>query len=147
MPAGRPTSYKPEILDEVTEMAKSGATDIEIADSLSVSVQTLYNWRAKYPEFLEALKGGKAEADERVVNSLYKRATGFEHDSVKIFCGKDGDVTQVPFREYIPPDTTAAIFWLKNRRKDEWRDKSEVDLKLAEELASKLSNARKRAKS
>ena len=94
-----------------------------------------------------ALKSGKQEADERVILSLYKRATGFEHDSVKIFCSKDGDVTQVPFREYVPPDTTAAIFWLKNRRKDEWRDKSEVDVKLTEELASKLSNARKRAKS
>ena len=124
-PVGRPTKYSPEILDEVTEMSKSGATDIEIADSIGVCVQTLYNWRARHPEFLEALKSGKEEADERVVQSLYKRATGFEHVSVKIFCNPKGAVTEVPFREYVPPDTTAAIFWLKNRRKDEWRDKQE----------------------
>jgi hypothetical protein len=144
MPGGRPTVYKPEILDEVKEMAVSGATDVEIADYLEVSVQTLYNWRAKYPEFLEALKSGKEEADERVVSSLYKRATGFEHESVKIFCNKDGEVTQVPFREYIPPDTTAAIFWLKNRRKDEWRDKSEIDM--TGNLAERLKNALSRVK-
>lgn len=120
---------------------------MEIADSLEISERTFYNWRSRYPEFLQALKSGKDEADERVVASLYKRATGFEHESVKIFCNKDGEVTQVPYREYVVPDVTAQIFWLKNRRKEEWRDKSELDVKVIEELAAKLNNARKRRKS
>jgi hypothetical protein len=128
MPAGRPSEYRPEYIERTKEMCLQGATDIQLADEFGVSVQTLYNWRNKYPEFLDALKINKAVADEVVERSLYERATGYERDSVKIFCSKDGTVTEVPFREYVPPDTTAAIFWLKNRKSGEWRDRTEREL-------------------
>jgi hypothetical protein len=77
----------------------------------------------QHPDFCQALKAGKKVADDRVENALYRRAVGFSHDGVKIFCDKDNGVTQVPFMEQYPPDTTACIFWLKNRRREEWRDK------------------------
>lgn len=125
MPAGRPTQYKPEYSEQAKEMCLNGATDVQLADEFGVSVQTLYNWRSKYPEFLEALKGGKEVADALVERSLYERATGYERDSVKIFLAKDGSVVQVPFREYVPPDATSMIFWLKNRKPAEWRDRHE----------------------
>jgi len=70
---------------------------------------------------------GKESADERVVRSLYARATGYEYDAVKIFCNKDGKVTKVKYREHLAPDTTACIFWLKNRRKDLWRERPEAE--------------------
>jgi hypothetical protein len=120
---GRPTSFKPEYIDQAAKLAKLGATDIEVADFFGVSEQTVNNWKNSQPGFLESLKAGKDEADHRVERSLYRRALGFEHDAVKIFCSKDGQVTTVPFREVVAPDTTACIFWLKNRRAGEWRDR------------------------
>ena len=62
-----------------------------------------------------ALAAGKAEADGRVERSLYMRAVGYSYDAEKIFCDKNGNVTKVPYREHVPPDVTACIFWLKNR--------------------------------
>jgi len=67
-------------------------------------------------------KAGKAEADVRVERSLYRRAVGYSYDAVKIFCDKNGKVTPVPYREHVPPDFTAHIFWLKNRDPAHWRD-------------------------
>lgn len=132
MPAGRPSEYREEFVEQAAKLAKLGATDMEVADFFEVDVRTIYRWKSENKKFCQSLKAGKEEADDRVERSLYQRAIGFEHDSVKIFCGKDGDVTQVPFREYVVPDTTAGIFWLKNRRSQEWRDKQDIDLKLTE---------------
>lgn len=97
---GRPTKDK----EEYNEMAKSlsllGATDEQMAGVFDTSVATLNNWKNQYPEFLEALKEGKAQADSKVAESLYNKA--------------------------LSGDTTACIFWLKNRQPDVWRDKKEV---------------------
>lgn len=109
-------------------MAERGATDVEIADCFEVSVRTLYRWKAEHDDFRQALKVAKDYADERVERSLYQRALGFEHDAVKIFVNKEGAITTVPYREIIPPDTTACIFWLKNRKREEWRDKVEAEV-------------------
>lgn len=125
---GRPSEYKPEYVTKVLEMAERGATDVEIADCFDVSVRTLYRWKAEHEDFRQALKVAKDVADERVERSLYQRALGFEHDAVKIFVSKEGGVTQVPYREIVPPDTTACIFWLKNRKKAEWRDKQDHEV-------------------
>ena len=105
-------------------MCANGATDIELADEFDVSVQTLYNWRAKFPEFLEATRVGKDIADERVVRSLFNRAVGYEHQAVKIFmpAGADKPVF-ADYREVIPPDTAAAKFWLTNRKRADWQER------------------------
>ena len=128
MPAGRPTDYDPDILPKLPLLVDSGATDTEVADALGVSVRTVYRWKNEHPEFRQALKLTKDQADERVETSLFRRATGYEIDAVKIFCGKGGRVTKVPYQEHVPPDTTAMIFWLKNRRPAEWRDKIEQEI-------------------
>jgi hypothetical protein len=63
-----------------------------------------------------------------VERSLYHRAVGYSYDAVKIFMpGGKGKPVIVPYREHMPPDTVACIFWLKNRRREEWRDKQEVE--------------------
>jgi hypothetical protein len=122
---GRPTDYRPEFAQEAAEQCERGATDQEIADYFEVSVRTLYRWKNKFPEFCQALKSSKAPADERVERSLFERATGYERDEVDIRV-VGGEIVQTMVRKFYPPDTTAAIFWLKNRKPAEWRDKTNV---------------------
>ena len=86
----------------------------------------------------------KPVADARVERSLFERATGYTFESVKIFCNKDGEVTEVPVLEHVPPDPTSMIFWLKNRNPNKWRDKSEVEIPGLSSLADSISKARKR---
>lgn len=124
MAGGRPTKFRPEFVEQAQKLAQLGATDREIADFFSVAESTLNLWKQQHDAFSEALKVGKDAADDRVEQSLYRRALGYEHDAVKIAVNAQGEITQVPFVERYPPDTTAAIFWLKNRRKDQWRDVS-----------------------
>jgi hypothetical protein len=120
----RPTKYKPEFVEQARKLCKLGATDIEIADFFEVEVRTLYRWKGEHEEFCQALKIAKSEADERVERSLFARANGYEHEEVDIRV-VSGEIVQTPIRKYYPPDTTAAIFWLKNRKPEEWRDKVE----------------------
>ncbi len=123
---GRPSKYKPEFAAQAQKLCKLGATDVEIADFFGVDVRTLYRWKAEFDEFCQALKIAKAEADDRVERSLYARANGYEHNEVDIRV-IDGRIVQTPIRKYYPPDTTAAIFWLKNRKPVDWRDKQELE--------------------
>lgn len=106
-----------------------GATDQELADFFDVDVRTIYRWKHDHDEFCQALKSGKDIADERVERSLYQRAIGYEQDEVKIFMPSSADKpVYAPFRAKIAGDVTAAIFWLKNRRRDQWRDKTEQEI-------------------
>lgn len=135
MPAGRPSGFDPEFCKWGQKLTFLGATNREVAEFLEVSEQTLNRWRHEFPEFCDALKTGKQEADERVKQSLYRRAVGYSFDAVKIFPpgrsvdseGKSvmGEPVIVPYVEHCPPDTTACIFWLKNRIPAEWRDRQE----------------------
>jgi hypothetical protein len=124
---GRPSSYKPEFAEQAAKLCALGATDIEVADFFGVSDRTIYRWQAQFPEFCQALKSGKEAPNDRVERSLYHRAVGYSFDSVKIF-QHQGVIVEAPYREHVPPDTTAAIFWLKNRRPDLWRDKHDHEL-------------------
>ncbi len=118
---GRPSLYKPEYVKQAAKLCFLGATDADLADFFEVSLRTIDNWKAQYKEFSEALRPGKNEADERVERSLYQKAIGYEYDAVKVF-NANGKAMVVPYREKCPPDTTAAMFWLKNRRAEQWRD-------------------------
>jgi hypothetical protein len=128
MPAGRPTKYEPEYNFQVEKLAKLGATDKEIADFLDVNEDTIHEWKKVYPEFSESIKKGKLIADSNVAQSLYHRAIGYDHEDTDIRV-VDKEIVQTPIIKYYPPDPTAAIFWLKNRRSREWRDKQEVEQK------------------
>lgn len=121
---GRPSSFKPEFVGQAEKLCALGATDVELADFFGVERTTIWRWSTSNADFCNALKAGKSAADERVAQSLYHRAIGYTFDAVKIFQFQ-GTVVEAPYREHVPPDTTAAIFWLKNRRPEEWRDKRE----------------------
>lgn len=124
MSRGRPSSFKPEFIELARKHCQLGATDREVADLLGVDEATIYRWQHKHPEFCEALKVGKEVADTRVEKSLYRRAIGYTHDAVKIL-QNNGVPVIVPYQEHYPPDPTSMIFWLKNRKRDEWRDKQD----------------------
>lgn len=124
---GRPSKYKPEYAKQAGKLCSLGATDRELADFFEVDEKTINTWKEKHPDFLQSLKDSKDELDSRVERRLYERAMGYSHPDTK-FATHEGAITDE--REYIkhyPPDTTAAIFWLKNRRKEQWRDKQEVE--------------------
>ena len=128
----RPSSYKPEYAEQAEKLCLLGATDKELADFFGVSEQTVNNWKKSEPEFLESLKAGKIAADRDVADKLFQRATGYEWEeeqAVKIKVGQyEEKVEIVTVLRAVPPDTTAAIFWLKNRRPKQWRDKVEQDI-------------------
>jgi len=126
MAGGRPSKYDSKLNDTVYKLALLGATDEQLADVLGVAKSTLNKWKNDFPEFSDSLKKGKDEADAEVAKSLYKRAIGFqvkeEHETVT----SDGVITKTIWKDIIP-DTTAQIFWLKNRQAAKWRDKQEID--------------------
>ena len=126
--AGAPTKYKPEHAEQAYKLCLLGAKDKEIADILGICEATLNNWKEEYPECLESIKRGKTEADANVANSLYKRATGYKINTVKVFQFQ-GEPVIVPVTEEIAPDTGAAMAWLKNRRKENWRDTQQIESK------------------
>jgi hypothetical protein len=128
---GRPSEFKAEYIEEARKQCEEGATDQELADYFDVSVRTLYRWKNSQPDFCQALKAGKAPTDERVERSLFERAVGYERDEVDIRV-VNGEIVQTPIRKFYPPDTTAAIFWLKNRRPAEWRETKAIELTGAE---------------
>lgn len=127
--AGRRSGYKPEYAEQARKLCDLGATDIELADFFKVSRATIYRWQASYPEFCDTLKMGKASADNRVERSLFSRATGYEVDETDLRV-VEGKIVKTKVRKFYPPDTTAAIFWLKNRRAVDWREKSEHVVRL-----------------
>lgn len=127
MAGGRPTKYDPTAHPRVAEsMCKLGATENEVAEALGIHIATLQRWKSSHEEFCAALKTGKGPSDDRVQASLYKRAVGYSYESVKIFQFQGKEVI-VPYTEHVQPDTTAAIFWLKNRRPAEWRQNPDAE--------------------
>lgn len=102
--------------------ARDGLTDEQISHNMGVTASTLYAWKVKYPEISEALKKGKEVVDIEVESALLKRAKGFEYTETKMEqSAKDGRKVTITKR-FVPPETAAAIFWLKNRKPEQWRD-------------------------
>jgi len=121
----------PEGLLLIEAWARDGLTDEQIAHNMGVAYSTLRTWRDKYSALSAALKRGKEVVDIQVENALLKRALGYEYKEVKTeeYQGKDGPVKNVTTTiKEVVPDTTAQIFWLKNRKPDAWRDKQNVEL-------------------
>lgn len=116
---GRPRKLQNIDLAKVTEMAKAGVTNKEMGKFFRVSQQTWCLEKIRNPEFREAVRVGEEEATDLVENALFKRATGYEQEERQV--DKDGNVKGKVFK-IIPPDPTSMIFWLKNRRKKDWRD-------------------------
>lgn len=128
MAGGRPTKYREEYNEQAFKLCLLGATDQDLANFFEVEEKTINTWKQKHPEFLQALKDGKEDADAKVAQSLYSRAIGYEaKPEIKEELDEAGTIVKTTKTvKTVGPDTTAAIFWLKNRKSDKWRDKQEV---------------------
>lgn len=123
--AGQPSKFDKANMKAAEMLYKKGCTDKEVSYALDVTETTLNNWKVAHSEFFETLKDWKKDADSRVERSLYERATGYSCKETKLFCHEGMIISEDIVKNY-PPDTTAMIFWLKNRNQREWRDKTEV---------------------
>ena len=137
---GRPSNYKDEYCKQAEQLARLGATDKEMASFFGVTEQTINNWKKNKPEFFESLKKGKILADARVSEALYEKtqdhtfmvaktikvkSSGYDDNGRK---WEKEEIKQVEEEQFVSADTTAQIFWLKNRRSRDWRDKQDVQV-------------------
>lgn len=148
--------YKDWITEEgllkIEGWARDGLTDEQISHNIGITRTTLYDWKNKYPDISNALKRGKEVIDRQVENALLKRALGYEYEEVKQIIEKDGNGKDKKKIEktikQVVPDTTAQIFWLKNRKPQEWRDRREIEtnkeeLNKLDKLIEGINNAAK----
>lgn len=111
--------------------ARDGLIDEQIAANIGITTTTLYDWKKKYSDFSDALKKGKESSDYEVENALFKSATGYEYEERKevqeVVDGVMRKRVEIT-RKQVPPNATSAIFWLKNRKPDKWRNKQEIEI-------------------
>jgi len=141
MSAGRPTDYRVEYIEQVKKLCLLGATDVELADFFGIAVSTLNLWKNRHPEFMEALKSGKRHCDDKVVDALYNKAIGYELQEVREEESETSGRKTTVTKRQIAGDTTAQIFWLKNRQPEMWRDKQEHAVTLSDDFESLLDDA------
>ncbi|WP_420973818.1 transposase [Bacillus thuringiensis] len=120
-----------EGLLKIEGWARDGLIDEQIAHNMGVSRATLRNWRKKHPIMEQAVRRGKEVVDREVENALFKRATGYTYEEVTVERQQNGgelqSVETKRVKRQVPPDSTAIIFWLKNRKPRAWRDRREID--------------------
>lgn len=151
---GRPNKYYTHVeprLIEIEGWARDGLIDEQIAKNLGVAYSTFKTYKNKFPDLVAALKRGKEVVDREVENALLKRALGYEYEEITQERVMKKDVKGRPMvdlhgfpvyeivttkrvKKQVAPDTTAQIFWLKNRKPAEWRDKKEVDVTVDKKL-------------
>ena len=117
-----------EGLLKIEGWARDGLTDKQIAHNIGVNEATLNRWKSAHAPILQALKRGKEVIDREVENALLKRALGYSYNEVTQEPDEQGDLTITKIvTKQVAPDTTAQIFWLRNRKGAEWSNKDQVD--------------------
>lgn len=113
-----------EGLIEIEGWARDGLTDKQISHNIGCAESTFNEWKKKFPELMESLKKGKEVVDRQVENALLKSALGYEYYEEAVT--NTGEVVKV--LKHSKPNTTAQIFWLKNRKTKEWRDRQDIEM-------------------
>ena len=119
--------WKDEFVGIVKKACELGATDADLQEILGVSCKTLNKWKHDKPGFIDAMLIGKDIADTRIERSLYQKASGYDIEEEQIVKTADG-VEVVKVKRHVPADTTAMIFWLKNRKSGKWADRKAIDM-------------------
>ena len=115
--------------------ARDGLTIEEMAERMGVVPKTIYEWKNKFPALDEAISKGRDVSDKMVEAAMFKRATGYE--TTETIYDQNGMVREL--RKTVPPDVTAQIFWLKNRKPQQWREKREVAVEAVQNPYAALS--------
>ena len=126
--SGRPSGYKAEYSRQAKELCTLGATVNELARFFQVGENAIYDWANKNKEFAKALQLGREACDERVERALYHKALGFEKEIEKEVFDKNGEKKIIIEKIYVPPSDTAIQFYLKNRKRSDWRDRQEHEI-------------------
>src|SRR3984893_18381590 len=121
--AGRRSLYKPEFAEQAYGLCLAGATNQELADGFDVGHSTIDNWLRNHSEFAQAVRSGRSLADGKVAHALYSRAVGYSYESTRVLL-HCGEPVAVRHTVHLPPDIRAGIFWLRNRRPQQWRTAS-----------------------
>lgn len=137
---GRPSKYPTINQELIKKLYLNHLTDEQVADCLNINQESLQEYKKLYPEFSKSIRDWKDEADKKVEEALYHRAVGYSHKHEEIFCSF-GKVTRAKTIKHYAPSEVAAMFWLKNRKPDQWRDqqKEVSDVPLDEELQLRTS--------
>jgi len=134
--------YDDSMNEKAYRLSLLGSTEKEIADFLDIALSTLSDWKRRHPQFKEALSQGKLDADSKVAEALFKRAIGYSHEDTDIRV-VDGQIIKTPIEKHYPPETNAAIFWLKNRTRHSerpWLDISRNEISGPNGQAIKSAN-------
>lgn len=124
---GPKSKFNDKVRETILRLLKEGKTEAQIADIVGVCTKTISNWKGKHQELLHAVNESKLVADELVEISLYRRALGYTHPEEKVFLDK-GEIVTHQTQKHYPPDTQAAMFWLRNRQPKRWKEKTEGDV-------------------
>lgn len=114
--------------------ARDGLTKEQIAKNIGISRDTLNEWEKKFSDISDALKKGREVADRIVENALFKNATGYDTEETteepwfNKTTGKNELVVTKRVKKHVPGNVTAQIFWLKNRKPNDWRDKHDIEV-------------------
>lgn len=118
----------PEGLLKLEGWARDGLTDEQIAENIGIHRDTLNEWKKKYSDISDTLKRGKEVIDRQVENALLKRAIGYEYEEVREEYEGGVLMKRTVTKKEVLPDTTAQIFWLKNRKREAWSDKQSIEI-------------------
>lgn len=117
-----------EGLLKIEGWAKDGLIDEQIAKNMGIAYSTFKEWKKRFPDLSDVLKRSKEVVDREIENALFESAKGFVYEEEAVT--NTGEVVTV--KKYSKPNVTAIIFWLKNRKRTEWRDKQEIEQEITQ---------------
>lgn len=123
---GRPSVFSEKVIGKIIELYGQGKTEEQVANIIGIHKDTLRKYKQRDQDFFFSSREAKALADEMVEASLFTRAIGYNHPEERVFCYQ-GEIYTHQSEKHYPPDTNAAVFWLKNRRPEVWKDKVHVE--------------------
>jgi hypothetical protein len=142
---GPASGFEPEYCNLARKFCMLGATTEDLAGLFEVHRNTITNWMNDVPAFKEAVQQGRDVADANLAERLYQRGMGYEKPAVKFFNTRNG-IERIDYTEHLAPDTGACIFWLRNRRRKQWREKIEHEHTSTDVLVAALEAACERAR-
>jgi pyrroloquinoline quinone (PQQ) biosynthesis protein C len=125
---GRKSGFSEALQSRIVALVEEGKTLEQVGEVVGVSRQTIYNWLGQHKDLLYAVREARQVADELVEAALFSRALGYSHPEEKLFAHEGLVVDRQSVTKHYPPDTTAAMFWLRNRQPDRWKEKTEGDV-------------------